>query len=568
MKVRVKVLIVSGSDLKFEREKIALVLSEIGKSFPGFKIDIVTLETDLPSGSYPKNTIREETSSLIEQCEIVVIPVYSRFGYFREEIFRRALAGNKKILLYFKTGFSPRNIRDMNEYSKVLKFKDEIEKENRVLYKEYVTVEDFEKIFSADFFLYISHPIVNSLEKIVESTKRGLEDLSGLSKEERFILSNISALPPQPVDIADLKDWLSLEKSDLINGMVGKGWLKRIGNKLEMPFVIGEMVRKEEPPTVEKCRDLIASLSTKLYMEPGDNPIDKKEFLEYGESVVKYMDGDDLKLATLMNNMSMIYQNLGQLNRALQLQERATKIYEKTLLKNHPTLATSYNNLATIFKAIGQPEFALEFQEKALKILESGLDKNNPSISISYSNISSIYQDMGKLEEALTFEKKALEILEAMPDKNNPDLANSYHNLATIYQKMGKLEEALALEEKALKTREASLEQNHSGLAESYHHIGRIFFSLGRFEESLDYQKKAAGIIEKIFPGIHPLAADSYVDLALVLQALGRLDEALDYGKKGMEILQKLYPEGHPRLEQLSEFVNLIRTAMSNNTVS
>ncbi|NIM13604.1 MAG: tetratricopeptide repeat protein, partial [Candidatus Aminicenantes bacterium] len=75
------------------------------------------------------------------------------------------------------------------------------------------------------------------------------------------------------------------------------------------------------------------------------------------------------------NNLSNIYQDLGQFDRALEFQEKAQKIWEAVLDKNHPDLAKSYNNLSMIYKALGQPKRALEFQEKALKICEAGLDK-------------------------------------------------------------------------------------------------------------------------------------------------------------------------------------------------
>ncbi|MGE5342496.1 MAG: hypothetical protein ACM3SY_13550 [Candidatus Omnitrophota bacterium] len=53
-----------------------------------------------------------------------------------------------------------------------------------------------------------------------------------------------------------------------------------------------------------------------MVLEPGDNPVHKKEYMIYGESVVRAMGEEkDKELATLANNLSMIYKDIGQLDR-------------------------------------------------------------------------------------------------------------------------------------------------------------------------------------------------------------------------------------------------------------
>jgi tetratricopeptide (TPR) repeat protein len=819
MKV-LKIFVASGSELKEERDEVKLVLNKVGKSHPHIKIEAVEWETDIPSGSVPEPRIQGAINPILESCDMVLVLVYSRIGEFTREEYRLAMGKNKKVFVYFKTGFSPKNDKELSNYGHVLRFKQEIKKENRVLDKEFDSITMFESLLYQDLNLYISinykpgpgiesplpgeekrtkmaipltllppstvkfigrereleqlgdqlksenrvllvqgiggigktelckaflwdhkheyhytgwidylgnlkssflrqiqvpglvlsteetdeqqfqilnryliglgeeallvvdnidnpdDPDLNILAayrfKVMANSRCSVEgfspyeieflnesackelfyvhyqgkrdaeeekevdilirragshtlaiellartawasglgvkdlnltldqvgfnldrvikeniriqwqndnvkrtffqhlakvfDLSRLAAEEKLILCNISLMPALPLEIADLKEWLGLESADVLNGLVEKGWLKRIGNNVEMHAVIGEVVRIKEKPGAGKCRKLIESLQWLFHLEPGDNPLEKRDYVVIGESVVQRLDDNDQELATLANNLSTIYQSLGKPERALEFQEKALKIRETVLDKNSLQLASSYSNLSTIYRDLGQPGQALEFQKKALKIREEVLYKNHPHLAQSYNTLSAIYLSLGQPDRALEFQEKALKIWEAVLNKNHPDLALSYGNLSTIYQNLGQPERALEFQEKALKIREAVLVKNHPDLARSYYNLSTIYLSIGKFEEALEYQEKALRIIEKSLPENHRLAADSYINLSLILKSIGRLDEALDYGKKGVEILKKIFPEDNPRLKSAMEFVALIRSIIGKQS--
>ena len=261
-------------------------------------------------------------------------------------------------------------------------------------------------------------------------------DISAVTKAELVVLGNVSLLPAKYISMEWVQEWLELRGMDEIYGLVERGWFKRDGEaRIYMHPVIQEVVRYRFKPNAEKCRVLIGSLTWKLKNNPGDNPLDKKEFVPFAESVVSGLatEEKDAELATLANNLSTIYWAMGQLERALEFQLKALTIREKILGENHPDLASSYNNVCTIYYNMGQLERALEFQLKALTIWEKSLGENHPDLATSYNNISMIYQDMGQLERALEFQLKALTIQEKILGENHPSLATSYHNLSTLY---------------------------------------------------------------------------------------------------------------------------------------
>jgi tetratricopeptide (TPR) repeat protein len=329
-------------------------------------------------------------------------------------------------------------------------------------------------------------------------------DLSDVTKGELHILTNLSVLPPIYIPIADFCEWMELKTKEDIHSLVFKGWLKQEGFNIFMHQVIQEVIRYKTSPDAKKCKNTIISLANKLFLKPVENPINKKEYVIFAETLMQHIEEDDKDLATLSNNLASIYKDLGQPEKALEFQLKALKIKEEVLDKNHPDLATSYNNLSLIYSDLGQPEKALEFQLKALKILEEVLDKNHPSLATSYNNLSGIYSDLGQPEKALEFQLKALKILEEVLDKNHPSLATSYNNLALIYKALGQPEKALEFQLKALKIKEEVLDKNHPSLATSYNNLAMIYKDLKDYKSAVQYGEKAVAILQKVFPEGHP----------------------------------------------------------------
>ncbi len=297
-------------------------------------------------------------------------------------------------------------------------------------------------------------------------------DISGVTEEELSVLVNMAVLPAIYIPMAWVREWLKLKDNNPVTSLVEKGWIKRDGvgkeTRLYLHPVMQEVVKYRAKPDAQKCKVLIGSLANKLSVEPGDNPILKKEYILYGESVVRALamelEEKDEDLATLANNLSARHLDMGQLDRALEFQLKTVDIFEAVLAKNHPSLATSYSNISTIYEAIGKLEPALEFQNKALQIREEVLAKNHPALATSYHILALIYNDMGQLDRALEFQLKALAIREAVLAKNHPDLAQSYHNLSTIYRDTGENASALAYAEKAVAILQLLFPNGHPNL--------------------------------------------------------------------------------------------------------
>jgi hypothetical protein len=194
--------VASGSELKQERQETIQVVHELRKAFPALNLEAVEWETDIPSGSYHKQRIQDKINSKLDTCEIVLVLFYSRIGTFTREEFRRALDNNKKVFLYLKTGFSPKNKIEYDNYGKVIEFREEIENENRLLFKYYDTAADFKEKLYKDLNLYLSQTYFHEgveplplLERLFQGSKRYYNLLRGSNGRFRFLRISDIILP-------------------------------------------------------------------------------------------------------------------------------------------------------------------------------------------------------------------------------------------------------------------------------------------------------------------------------------------------------------------------------------
>ncbi len=151
-----QIFFASSGDLSEERKEITHILSSVNKLNHNLKIESIMWETDIPSGSYNKKRIQDEINPLLERSDIVIVALYSKLGRFTLEEYELAKSLDKKMFVYFKTGYSPKSTNAVSEFGKVVEFREKIEKENQLLFQEFDNLDQFRNIVKDDLNLYLS----------------------------------------------------------------------------------------------------------------------------------------------------------------------------------------------------------------------------------------------------------------------------------------------------------------------------------------------------------------------------------------------------------------------------
>ena len=186
--------------------------------------------------------------------------------------------------------------------------------------------------------------------------------------------------------------------------------------------------------------------------------------------------------------------------------QKAEELYQVLLDRASSKTDRAYylNQLGLVYCNMGKYSIALSYYERSLETLKVALPQNHPDLATSYNNIAGVYADMGEYSKALSSYERSLEIMIVALRPNHPDLATSYNNIGSAYDNMGKYSNALSYYERSLEIRRVALPPNHPDLAASYNNIGLVYENMGEYSKALSYLQKAHDIDVKVLPSTHP----------------------------------------------------------------
>ncbi|NEQ71092.1 MAG: CHAT domain-containing protein [Symploca sp. SIO2D2] len=114
--------------------------------------------------------------------------------------------------------------------------------------------------------------------------------------------------------------------------------------------------------------------------------------------------------ATTLNNIGLVYQGIGQPQKALSYYNQALPISQE--VENRSMEATTLNNLGGVYDTIGQPQKALSYYNKALPILREVGYRSGEGITLA--SIGFVQENQGKTEQAIDFYQQAIEVIESI----------------------------------------------------------------------------------------------------------------------------------------------------------
>lgn len=296
------------------------------------------------------------------------------------------------------------------------------------------------------------------------------------------------------------------------------------------------------------------------------------------------------EVAKVMNNLGVVYNELGEFSNALDYLQRALDIRLAVLGEENNLAATTYQNLGNAYLDAGDTAKAMEYFRKALDINLKVLDPDAPEIAISYNdignawcglgdyakgleyfenafeiqkknygdghlhvaatinNIGYLQSILGNYQDALECHQKALSIQEKIVGPDHPDIAISNNNIGSAYYHIGDLAKARDYFSKALEIRIKAFGERHPSVGESYNNVGLTLTDMGDFESARKYLEKGLEIKEAVYDGDNEAIAISYINLAELYSDLGDFQKALEYQQKALEINLRLFGPDHPQV--------------------
>jgi tetratricopeptide (TPR) repeat protein len=222
----------------------------------------------------------------------------------------------------------------------------------------------------------------------------------------------------------------------------------------------------------------------------------------------------------LLDRAGTYLQAHARLCEARALLERALAITEAACGPNDLLVATRLNNLATVHQDLRQPEQARRLMERALAIEKAAYGPGDHNFVTSLNNLASVLRDLGRPEEARPLAERALAIDESANGPDHPGLATALRNLAMILHDLEELERARSLQEWALAIDERAYTSPHPIVALDLTNLATILHKMGQAELARCLLERAAVINQNIYGQGHPFVATSLTKLAGIRQEL------------------------------------------------
>ena len=238
---------------------------------------------------------------------------------------------------------------------------------------------------------------------------------------------------------------------------------------------------------------------------------------------------DSLNIADSYNTIGINHYFEADYDSTIYYYEKSLEIKRK--MKTDPyALAVSTYNLALVYDDLGQTEKAMELYKQAENyLLESKQEKN--FLSDVYVGMALIYFYSGDISKAEVYAEKAMEKGLKSYGEFNPNMTFVYTTYANILEAEKKYDESIALLEKNLKIRTATYGEQHRWTCETYYDLANAYVLVKNYDKAEIYYKKAIVIGKKInsrqyLANARNFLAQLYLDREIHLDESERLLQA------------------------------------------
>ncbi|MBI2689731.1 MAG: tetratricopeptide repeat protein [Acidobacteria bacterium] len=189
-------------------------------------------------------------------------------------------------------------------------------------------------------------------------------------------------------------------------------------------------------------------------------------------------------VATSLNNLAALRQDLGDSGGAEKLYLEALAIRERQSPADRPALASLLNNLGTLYRKMERLENAEKYMYRAVQLWEEALGPQHPALAAGLNNLAELMMTANRGTDAEPLFRRALAIQEASLGADHPQTATTMDNLGVLFLRQEKAAGADALFRRALAARAARLGKTAKTTLETMHHLGQALHLQGRFTES------------------------------------------------------------------------------------
>lgn len=281
-----------------------------------------------------------------------------------------------------------------------------------------------------------------------------------------------------------------------------------------------------------------------LYFQ--DDPDAEKWYLEAKRIQEKTLGDLHADYAKTLSNLALVYDEMGNYEKAEPLHLEALAIKEKTLGKTNPSFARSLNNLALLYTSLGNHEKAERYCREALEIMEKTLGKTDLTYVKTLSNLATLNEKMGRYEAAEQAYRDVMAIQETTLGRTHRYFAWSQLNLAVLHEKSGRNEQAEQGFLDALASMKNAVPVEYGDYASGLNKLANLYSRMSRYDEAEQLFREANRIWEQHVGPNDPDFAGGLTDLAVLYKKLKQYDKVEPLFLRAAALREKVLGREHP----------------------
>ncbi|MBI1224159.1 MAG: tetratricopeptide repeat protein [Bacteroidetes bacterium] len=244
-------------------------------------------------------------------------------------------------------------------------------------------------------------------------------------------------------------------------------------------------------------------------------------------------------VADNLNNIGIVYENMGDYDAAFNHYHQAMRYNIKQLGLFNIATANNYINLGTACLRLDRYNEAQSFFDTTLLVYNKLLPKDHPEFAALYNNLGAVANTRGDYRTAIVNFEKALKITEKNLGVNHPDVANIYANTGILLLDKGDINKALAFFQKAYDIRLRFFGQNNHLVARTCNYLGDCYLQKKDFDKTYEWYNKAILVFEKLPAGDPADIAEYKNDLGFYFEKMGNFQSALQFYNEAMYVVRK-----------------------------
>jgi CHAT domain-containing protein/tetratricopeptide (TPR) repeat protein len=196
--------------------------------------------------------------------------------------------------------------------------------------------------------------------------------------------------------------------------------------------------------------------------------------------------GDQPAVADFLGNLGLVYDALGQYDRALEYLRQALAMHRE--LKDSRGEAQDLNNQGVVYRHLNQYEQALEHHRQALNLFREIKDRRGEGSATGHLGLISWF--MGQYDRSLEYNQAALAIHRETKDRRGE--GQVLGNLGVEYYRLGQYDQAIEYHRQALAIHRELKDPRFQG--NELINLGEVYRDLGQYKEALECFRQALGL--------------------------------------------------------------------------